>query len=241
MRLTSFNHYPSLAPALAAILVVVVAVMQTGTTYAFDSDAALESFRKCRTCHEIGGGAENKVGPQLNGLQGRSAAGLNGFKYSKALREAGKSGLVWDESSLDKFLSKPRTFIKGTRMSFTGLKEGEARANLIKWLLHFSPDGLELADPDTDIGLLGGAAAALDGDPAYGKYLSGECVTCHQLTGGDSTIPAITGWPKENFIHVLYEYKTKARTNPVMQTVTGRLGDEEMAALAAYFGSLPAQ
>ena len=239
--MSSCTRNPSLWPALVGLLAGVVVIAKAGTAYAFDAEAALASFKKCRACHEIGNGAKNKVGPQLNGLQGRGAAALDGFKYSKALRKAAKSGLVWDEPSLDKFLEKPRAFIKGTRMSFSGLKKVEARSNLIKWLLHFSPDGSELADPDTDIGLLGGSAAALEGDPAYGKYLSAECVTCHQLSGGDSSIPAITGWPKENFIHVLYEYKTKARANPVMQTVTGRLGDEEMAALAVYFGSLPAQ
>ncbi len=126
-------------------------------------------------------------------------------------------------------------------MNYAGLKDDEERSNLVLWLLHFSPDGSELAKSENQGKLLGEIAAAMEGDPAYGKYLSGECVTCHQLSGGDSSIPAITGWPKENFIHALYEYKTKVRKNPVMQTVTGRLEDEEMAALAAYFGSIPAQ
>ncbi len=237
--MTSPNDKRALRVALPGALAGAIVMAQVSSLYAFDVKAALASFKKCRTCHEIGDGAKNKVGPQLNGLKGRSAAGFDGFKYSKALRDAAEAGLVWDEANLDQFLKKPRTFVKGTRMSFTGLNNDDTRTNLVKWLLHFSPDGSELAAPDTT--LLGAVAAAMEGDPDYGKYLSGECVTCHQLSGGDSTIPAITGWPKENFIHALYEYKTKARDNPVMQTVTGRLGDEELAALAAYFGSLPAQ
>ncbi len=126
-------------------------------------------------------------------------------------------------------------------MSYAGLRDADERANLVMWLLHFSPDGSELADAEETDGTPGAAALEIDGDVAYGEYLSGECVTCHAPSGRDSGIPAITGWPKESFIHALYEYKTDLRSNPVMRTVTARLGDEELAALAAYFGSLPAQ
>ena len=89
--------------------------------------------------------------------------------------------------------------------------------------------------------MLGIEAAEIEGDPEYGEYLSGECVTCHRLSGEVDGIPAIVGWPRENFIHALYEYKQDVRENPVMQTVSKRLSDEEMAALAAYFGSLQAE
>jgi cytochrome c553 len=84
-------------------------------------------------------------------------------------------------------------------------------------------------------------AAAAKGDRAFGEYLSAECVTCHQPTGRFAGIPPIVGWPEETFVAVMNEYKLKARPNPVMQTLAGRLSDEEIAALAAYFGSLPAQ
>jgi cytochrome c553 len=83
--------------------------------------------------------------------------------------------------------------------------------------------------------------AEAKGDRAFGEYLSAECVTCHQLTGRFSGIPPIVGWPEETFVAVMNEYKLKARPNPVMQTLAGRLSDKEIAALAAYFGSLPAQ
>lgn len=79
------------------------------------------------------------------------------------------------------------------------------------------------------------------GDPAYGEYLSGECVTCHQLSGHVDGIPAIVGWPPEMFIIVLTEYKVGIRHNPAMRTIAERLGDAEMAALAAYFGGLDAK
>jgi cytochrome c553 len=80
------------------------------------------------------------------------------------------------------------------------------------------------------------------GDRAFGEYLSGECVTCHQTSGRSTEgIPAIVAWPDDQFIAVLKSYKEKHRDNPVMQTIAGRLSDEEIAALAAYFGSLPKQ
>ncbi len=75
-------------------------------------------------------------------------------------------------------------------------------------------------------------------DPAYGEYLSSECVACHRRDGQDKGIPSIIGWPPEQFVAVLQSYKTKDRENQVMQAITGRLTDEDMAALAAFYGGL---
>lgn len=83
-----------------------------------------------------------------------------------------------------------------------------------------------------------GAERSAAGDAAFGEYLSGECVACHRRDGQDKGIPAIIGWPEDQFLAVLKSYKAKERPNVVMQTITGRLTDEEMAALAAYFGGL---
>jgi cytochrome c len=87
--------------------------------------------------------------------------------------------------------------------------------------------------------LVAGSASA--GDAALGEYLSSECVTCHQasghVTGG---VPSITAWPEDQFVAVLTAYKSKLRDNPTMQTIAGRLSDEDIAALAAYFEKLPA-
>jgi cytochrome c len=79
---------------------------------------------------------------------------------------------------------------------------------------------------------------AVAADPAFGEYLSSECVTCHRSDGQDKGIPPIVGWPADQFVAVLQSYKTKDRTNPVMQTIAGRLSDDEMAALAAYYATL---
>lgn len=76
-------------------------------------------------------------------------------------------------------------------------------------------------------------------DFAYGQYLSGECATCHRADGQDKGIPAIVGWPPEQFVAVLKSYKVKDRPNAVMQTIAAKFTDADMAALAAYYASLP--
>ena len=96
----------------------------------------------------------------------------------------------------------------------------------------FAPLSLVLA------AIPGAALAGTAKQIAFGQYLSGECVTCHQVSGAAKGIPAIIGWPEDGFVAVMQSYKTKARDNPVMQTIAARLSDEEMAALAAYFATL---
>jgi cytochrome c len=85
--------------------------------------AGKKVFKKCSACHQIGAGAENKTGPQLNGIFGRTIGGMEGFKYSKAFQAAAAEGRVWDEASMAEFLAKPKSYIKGTKMSFSGLKK----------------------------------------------------------------------------------------------------------------------
>ncbi|WP_210211830.1 c-type cytochrome [Aquibium carbonis] len=79
---------------------------------------------------------------------------------------------------------------------------------------------------------------ALDGDPAYGEYLGGECVTCHQASGAASGIPPIHGLPVDYTVQAMVEYKLGTRTNPVMKLMTARLSDEEIAALAVYIADM---
>ena len=73
------------------------------------------------------------------------------------------------------------------------------------------------------------------GDAEYGEYLAGDCKGCHQADGSYDGIPSITGWDSESFVWAMQSYKQKARKHPVMQMLAGRLSDEEIAALAAYF------
>jgi len=98
------------------------------------------------------------------------------------------------------------------------------------WRLALS--GLALA------AVIASATTTHAGDVAFGEYLASECVTCHQRSGQAHGIPAIVGWPQDQFVAVLNSYKWKERDNPVMQTIAGKLTDDEIEALAAYFESL---
>jgi len=80
--------------------------------------------------------------------------------------------------------------------------------------------------------------SASAGDPAYGAYLSSQCTSCHRRDGEASTIPDIVGWPEDAFVAVMRAYKTKTREHATMQTIASALGDDELAALAAYFAQL---
>lgn len=84
------------------------------------------------------------------------------------------------------------------------------------------------------------ASPAFGGDRELGAYLASECVTCHQLSGQVvGGVPAIVGWPEDAFIAVMGSYARKERDNQVMHTVAAKFSADEVAALAAYFGSLP--
>ncbi|MBV1867721.1 MAG: c-type cytochrome [Marinosulfonomonas sp.] len=85
--------------------------------------AGAKVFKKCKACHQIGEGAKNRSGPQLNGILGRTAGTIDGFRYSKAMTGAGADGLIWNDETLGAFLTKPRAYLKGTKMSFAGLKK----------------------------------------------------------------------------------------------------------------------
>lgn len=203
--------------------------------YAFDEKRAKKTFKKCAACHAIGPNAKHKVGPQLNGLSGRVIGSSDGYNYSKALLSKKETGEHWNSKRLDQFLTKPKDYIAGNKMGFSGLKDESTREDLIDWLFSVDGDGISHVEVELKSTLLGGSAAELDGDIEFGEYIAGECSTCHSISGKDDGIPSIIGWPTENFIHVLYEYKDAHRDNAVMQSVAKRLTDEEMAALAAYY------
>ncbi|WP_405364345.1 c-type cytochrome [Roseobacter sp.] len=207
-----------------------------------DPSAGEKVYKQCKNCHQIGGEATHRIGPHLNGIFGRKAASHDDFRYSKALVQAGAAGLEWHADTLDVFLENPRAMASGTRMSFKGLKKSEDRLNLIAYLRTFSDDPANIPEADptatpTDHDL-DPAILALVGDPEYGEYLSGDCTTCHQTGGGDDGIPSIVLWPEEDFVIAMHAYKNKNRSNPVMQMMAGRLNEEEIAALAAYFATL---
>lgn len=97
-------------------------------------------FKKCKACHQVGEGAKDKVGPQLNNIFGRTIGSVEGFKYSKNMAAMGEEGKVWDEENIAEFLKKPKDYVKGTKMSFAGLKKEKDRENIIAYLKTFSEE-----------------------------------------------------------------------------------------------------
>ena len=204
-----------------------------------DAERGAKVWKKCQACHKLGEDARNGVGPHLNEVFGRRAGAIEGFRYSKGMLREGADGLHWTPEKLDVFLENPKSLVSKTRMKFRGLKDAQDRADVLAYLRQFSASPQDIpesaptaaaSDPDVDPAIL-----ALTGDRDYGEYLSGECTTCHKSDGADEGIPSITGWPVEDFVVAMHAYKVKHRPHPVMQMMAGRLSDEEIASLAAYF------
>jgi len=100
----------------------------------FASTSAAEGakvFKKCQTCHSIAEGGKNKIGPALWGVLGRQAGSLPDYKYSKAMAAHGKK---WSFEEMNGFLIKPKDWIKGTKMSYAGLKSAKERAAVILYM-----------------------------------------------------------------------------------------------------------
>lgn len=198
--------------------------------------------QQCKTCHQIGEGAINRVGPRLNGVFGRRAGSLADFKYSKSITRMGADGLTWTLDTLDAYVENPKALVSGTRMNYRGMAEPEARAALLAYMREWSdkPQNIPEAEPTARASVPGldPSIFAIKGDAEYGEYLSAECSTCHQRDGSDQGIPGIVGWPEEDFVAAMHAYKIKLRPHQVMQMMAGRLDNEEIAALAAYFANI---
>lgn len=205
-----------------------------------DAERGEKVFRQCAVCHQVGKDAKHRVGPHLNGIFGRKAAVFaDEYKYSKGLLREGMDGLVWDRVKLDAYIENPKALVTGTRMNFKGIKDEGERADLLAYLRGFSDSPANIPEaqptaiaPEVE---LPPELLAMVGDPEYGEYLASECTSCHQIDGDADGIPSITNWPAEDFVVAMHAYKRKIRPHPVMQMMAGRLSDEEIAALAAYF------
>jgi cytochrome c len=101
-----------------------------------DAAKGKEAFAKCAICHQIGPGAQNLVGPELNGVVGRKAASVANFTYSPGMKKLGDEGFTWTEENIDKWIADPKAMIPDSPMAlaFQGVPDAGERANIIAYL-----------------------------------------------------------------------------------------------------------
>ena len=134
---TATDAAPAAAPAPAPAPAPAAAPAAAAVDPALIADGE-KVFKKCAACHKVGDGAKNSTGPALNGIFDHPAGKIDGFKYSKPLLTMAEGGLVWDAASLDAFLADPKGYMKGTKMSFAGLKKEDERKAVIAYLATFA-------------------------------------------------------------------------------------------------------
>ena len=121
-----------------SVLVVVTSMAAASTAPAQDAAAGKTSFNKCMACHSIGEGAKNKVGPELNGLDGRKSGTAPDFSYSDANKN---SGITWNKEQFLQYIKDPRAKIPGTKMIFPGIKNEKEANDLWAYVSQFDKDG----------------------------------------------------------------------------------------------------
>ena len=95
-------------------------------------------FKKCKACHQVGEGAKNRTGPELNAIVGRTVGAVEGFRYSPPMADLGATGAAWTPESLAEFLANPKGYLPGTKMSFAGLRKPEDAKAVIEYLKSFA-------------------------------------------------------------------------------------------------------
>jgi cytochrome c len=119
-------------------LIVLAASTHASGALAQDAAAGKTSFNKCLACHAIGEGAKNKVGPELNGIDGRKSGTAAGFSYSDANKN---SGITWNKDVFLEYIKDPKAKIPGTKMAFAGIKNEKEANDLWAYVSQYGPDG----------------------------------------------------------------------------------------------------
>ena len=149
----------------------VVFIAASGALAAGDIAKGKRLAKKCTVCHTLNKGGKNKLGPNLFGILGKPAASVKRYKYSKAMAS---SGIIWDEVNFTEFLTKPKKFLKGTKMSYFGLKKAAQRADLLAYFKTLTD-----AAP-TQMGA---------GDAVMGKVAAvKQCRVCHSFNKGGKLV-----------------------------------------------------
>ena len=120
------------------IIGAVVVVVSSAMALAQDVEAGQTSFKKCQVCHDVGEAAKNKIGPILNGLDGRKAGSVEGYSFSDANKN---SGLTWSETTFKEYINDPRAKIPDTKMVFPGIKNEKEAGDLWAYLAQFDQNG----------------------------------------------------------------------------------------------------
>ena len=112
--------------------VIIIMFTLTAVSYAADGERI---FKRCTSCHSL---TKNKMGPALGNIFGKKTGSVKGYRYSKAMKN---SDIIWTDCTLDQFLIKPRKYIKGTKMRFSGIRKKSQRDALIKYLKENQKNG----------------------------------------------------------------------------------------------------
>jgi cytochrome c len=123
---------------LSTLTALGLALTCAGAVHAQDVAAGKTSFNKCMACHAIGEGARNKVGPELNGLDGRKAGTAEGYSYTEANKN---SGITWNEAQFKDYIKNPKAKIPGTKMAFAGIKNETEINNHWGYISQFDKTG----------------------------------------------------------------------------------------------------
>ena len=119
-------------------LAVIASSVAASAALAQDVAAGKTSFNKCLACHAIGEGAKNKVGPELNGLDGRKSGTVPDYPYSDANKN---SGITWNEAQFKEYIKDPKAKIPGTKMTFAGVKNEKEINDLWAFISQYDKDG----------------------------------------------------------------------------------------------------
>jgi cytochrome c len=122
----------------SVVFAALTLIATMGMANAQDLAAGEQSFRKCSPCHSVGEDARNKVGPELNGLDGRKSGTAAEYSYSEANKN---SGITWGADTFKDYIQNPMAKIPGTKMAFAGIKNETEITNLWAYLAQFKDDG----------------------------------------------------------------------------------------------------